>query len=84
MRDYGLLQDCPEELDRLSPEDVDLRAGFLFTSGKGLKDPERAAELCREYIPEKDLDKFLYCFAESPVDVDLSHMKNWEAFSGNK
>lgn len=81
---YGLLRNCPEGLDHLRPEDVDLRAGFLFTSGDGLKSRYDAVELCRTYIPEEDLDKFLYCFAESPVDVDLSHMKNWEAFFGNK
>lgn len=81
---YGLLRNYPDGLDHLSPENVELRAGFLFTSGDGLKSRHDAVELCRTYIPEKDLDKFLYCFAERPVDVGLSHMKNWEAFSGKK
>lgn len=60
------------------------RAAFLFTSGDGLKSRDVVVELCRTYIPEKDLDKFLYCFAKSPEAVDLSDIKSWEAFSGNK
>ena len=84
MREYGLLQNCPDELEHLRPEDVDLRAAFLFIHGKGLQSHEKAAVLCREYIPEADLGEFSYCFAESPEAVDLSHMENWEAFSSNK
>lgn len=85
---YDLLKNCPDELKCVSPdlrpEALKLRAAFLFTPGEGLKCCHDAVELCRMYIPEKDLDKFLYCFAERPVDVGLSHMKNWEAFSGKK
>lgn len=85
---YDLLKNCPDMLKCVSPdlrpENLELRAAFLFTRGNGLESRHDAAELCRTYISEKDLDKFLCCFAESPEAVDLSHMKNWEAFSGNK
>lgn len=85
---YDLLKNCPDMLKCVSPdlrpENLELRAAFLFTRGNGLESRHDAAELCRTYIPEKDLDKLLYCFAESPEAVDLSHMKNWEAFSGNR
>lgn len=84
MREYGLLQNCPTGLEHLRSEDTELRTAFLFSRGEGLQSHEKAAVLCREYIPEAGLGEFSYCFAESPEAVDLSHMENWEAFSGNK
>lgn len=81
MRDYKLLQDCPEGLEHLTPGKMDLRAAFLFTPGGGLQSREDAAALCRAYIPEADLDKFSYCYAEDPESVDLSDMQSWEMFS---
>lgn len=68
---------------------MDLRAGFLFTPGKGLKDPERAAELCEKHIsPKVDPKEFLYCFPDplsaNPLkDVNLSQMKSWTEFKGD-
>lgn len=78
MRDYGLLQHWPEELEHLTP---DLRAAFLFTPGEGLRDREKAAALCEKHIPADKRKKFLYCFADSPESVDLSDMQSWETFS---
>ena len=84
MREYGLLQNCQTWLEHLRPEDTELRTAFLFIHGEGLQSHEKAALLCKEYIPEAGLGEFSYYFAESSEAVDLSHMKNWEAFSGNK
>ncbi|MCI8849658.1 MAG: hypothetical protein HFF86_10365 [Oscillibacter sp.] len=84
MCEYGLLQNCPTGLEHLRPEELNLQAAFLFTSGKGLESCEKAAALCKEYIPEEDLDKFRYCFAGSPQAVDLSHMESWNTFSSHQ
>ena len=84
MCEYGLLQNCPTGLEHLRPEELNLQVAFLFTSGKGLESCEKAAALCKEYIPEEDLDKFRYCFAGSPRAVDLSHMESWNTFSSNQ
>lgn len=84
MCEYGLLQNCPAGLEHPRPEKPNLQAAFLFTSGKGLESCEKAAALCKEYIPEEDLDKFRYCFAGSPQAVDLSHMKSWNTFSSHQ
>lgn len=77
MCEYGLLQNCPAGLECLRPEALNLRAAFLFTAGKGLENREKAAALCKKYIPKDDLDKFRYCFAESPQAVELSCMEKW-------
>lgn len=82
---YNLLKNCPDELKCVSPdllpENLELRAAFLFTPGTGLESCHDAAELCKKHIPKDDLNKFCYYFAES---VDLSRMESWEAFSGNQ
>lgn len=86
MCEYGLLQNCPDELEHLRPEDTKLQAAFLFTpgpSGGGLQSREDAAALCRAYIPEAYLDEFSYCYAERPQAVDLSDMQSWKAFSNS-
>lgn len=78
---YGLLQHTPA-VEHLRPEDVDLRAGFLFTSGVGLEGPEKAVELCEYHIWEDIRGMFLYCFAASPDKADLSKMVRWNKFKG--
>lgn len=88
MSKYGLLENCPEELEHLTHEDVDLKAGFLFTPGPcgdELRTRHDAAALCEEYIRE-DIRKdsgFFFCFADSPKDVNLSQMKSWTEFKGD-
>lgn len=83
MREYSLLQNCPDELEHLRPEDTKLRAAFLFTPGVGLEDLEKAAALCEKHIPADKRKKFLYCFANSPESVDLSQMESWTEFKGD-
>lgn len=80
---YGLLQHCPTGLEHLRPEDTELRTAFLFTSGVGLGDPEKAAELCEYYIRKDIRDTFFYCFGESPDKADLSKMVRWNKFKGD-
>ena len=55
-------------------EDMKLRAAFLFTSGVGLEDPEKAVELCAYHIRKDIRDTFFYCFEEIPDKADLSKM----------
>lgn len=87
MRDYGLLQHWPKELDleHLSSRNIELQAGFLFTPGAGLKNCYDAAELCKKHIPKdiRDDSRFFYCFAGSPETVVLSDMKSWKEFRGD-
>lgn len=86
---YGLLRNCPDGLDHLRPENVELRAAFLFTPGKGLQSQKDAAALCEKYIPEniRSEVEFSYCFAKSPESVNLSQKQmkemTWEKFKGD-
>lgn len=80
---YGLLRNCPDGLDHLRPENVELRAGFLFTSGVGLEGPEKAVELCEYHIRKDILGTFFYCFVKSPDEkAGLSQMVRWNEFKG--
>lgn len=86
---YGLLRNCPDGLDHLRPENVELRAAFLFTPGKGLQSQKDAAALCEKYIPRniRSEVEFSYCFAKSPESVNLSQKQmkemSLEKFKGD-
>lgn len=86
MRDYGLLQHWPKELEleHLSSGNIKLQAAFLFTPGDRLQSQEDAAALCSEYIPEADLGEFSYCFAKGLESVNLSDMRFWKTFPNNR
>lgn len=59
---------------------IELRAGFLFTSGEGLTSKKKAIDLCKRYI-DGDLNDYVYQFRESGNDVNLTDMQSWDEFT---